>query len=82
MSDGTLAKVLRVAGGGDFTVHGFRSAFRDWCAETGIPDSWAEAALSHTNPNRIESAYRRTTFFEQRCDSLMPAWSTFLFAES
>jgi integrase len=79
MSDATLAKVLQVNGGGDFTVHGFRSAFRDWAAETGFADTWAEAALAHTNPNRTESAYRRTTFFDQRKDKLMPAWTSFCF---
>jgi integrase len=78
MSDATLTKVLRTAGGGDFTVHGFRSTFRDWCADNAFPDSWAEAALSHVNPNRVESAYRRTTFFDQRRDTLMPAWAAFV----
>jgi integrase len=78
MSDATLSKVLRKHGGGAFTVHGFRSAFRDWAAENGFPDGWAEAALAHTNPNRVESAYRRTTFFEQRRDTLMPSWATFV----
>ena len=77
MSDATLAKVLRVNGGGDYTVHGFRSSFRDWAAETGFADAWAEAALAHTNPNRTESAYRRTTFFDQRKERLMPAWASF-----
>jgi integrase len=77
MSDATLAKVLRVNGGGDYTVHGFRSSFRDWAAETGFADAWAEAALAHTNPNRTESAYRRTTYFEQRKEKLMPAWASF-----
>jgi integrase len=82
MSDATLAKVLRVNGGGDYTVHGFRSAFRDWAAETGFADAWAEAALAHTNPNRTESAYRRTTFFDQRKDKLMPAWASFCTAST
>jgi len=77
MSDATLAKMLRTNGGGDFTVHGFRSTFRDWAADSGFADSWAEAALAHTNPNRTESAYRRTTFFEQRKERLMPSWSAF-----
>jgi integrase len=77
MSDATLAKVLRTNGGVDYTVHGFRSSFRDWAAESGFPDSWAEAALAHTNPNRTESAYRRTTFFDQRKGKLMPAWADF-----
>jgi integrase len=77
MSDATLAKALRVSGGSDYTVHGFRSTFRDWAAENGFADAWAEAALAHTNPNRTESAYRRTTFFEQRQEKLMPAWAAF-----
>jgi integrase len=78
MSDATLAKMLRTNGGGHVTVHGFRSAFRDWAADTGFADSWAEAALAHTNPNRTESAYRRTTFFEQRKEKLMPAWASYV----
>jgi integrase len=82
MSDATLSKVLRTNGGADFTVHGFRSSFRDWAAETGFADSWAEAALAHTNPNRTESAYRRTTFFEQRRDNLMPSWEQFVMSET
>ena len=78
MSDATLTKVLRTNGGAEFTVHGFRSGFRDWAAENDFPDGWAEAALAHTNPNRIESAYRRTTFFDQRREKLMPAWASYL----
>jgi integrase len=78
MSDATLAKVLRMSCSERYTVHGFRSSFRDWAAERGFADSWAEAALAHTNPNRTESAYRRTTFFDQRRDALMPAWADFL----
>lgn len=77
MSDATLAKVLRTTGAPDYTVHGFRSSFRDWSAENGYPDGWAEAALAHTNPNRTEGAYKRTTYFEQRKDRLMPAWEAF-----
>lgn len=82
MSDATLAKVLRVNGAADYTVHGFRSSFRDWAAESGFADAWAEAALAHTNPNRTESAYRRTTFFEQRKERLMPAWASFCTAST
>jgi integrase len=77
MSDATMAKVLRTVGSADHTVHGFRSAFRDWAADNGFADSWAEAALAHSNPNKTEAAYRRTTFFEQRRERLMPAWAAF-----
>jgi integrase len=78
LSDGTLAKAMRTTGGGDYTVHGFRSSFRDWAAETGQPDAWAEAALSHKIPDKVEAAYKRTTFFAQRRDKLMPAWASFV----
>jgi integrase len=81
ISDATMAKVLRKGGGADFTVHGFRSSFRDWAADTGFSDSWAEAALAHANPNKTEAAYRRTTFFEQRKDKLMPSWASFVLGE-
>jgi integrase len=78
LSDATLAKVLRVAGGGAYTVHGMRSAFRDWIAEqTTFPSDWAEAALAHTLSNKVEAAYKRTKFIEQR-RKLMEAWADYL----
>jgi integrase len=78
LSDATLAKVLRVAGGGAYTVHGMRSAFRDWAAEqTTFPGDWAEAALAHSLPNKVEAAYKRTKFLEQR-RKMMGAWADYL----
>jgi integrase len=78
MSDATMSKALSAAGGGAFTVHGMRSAFRDWVAEqTTFPGEWAEAALAHTLPNKVEAAYRRTKFVEQR-RGLMDAWADYL----
>ena len=71
MSDATMTKVLRVHGAAN-TVHGFRSTFRDWAADTGFADAWCEAAIAHANPNKTEAAYRRTTYFDQRRDKLMP----------
>jgi integrase len=56
------------------TVHGFRSTFRDWCAENGIDHDVAEAALAHAVKNKVEAAYRRTTFFEHRRRA-MQAWA-------
>jgi integrase len=72
----TLGKVLKSNGGADYTVHGFRSSFRDWCAESGYNNDWAEAALAHTVTNRVEAAYRRTKFLEQRI-GLMADWASF-----
>ena len=74
LSDMTLSKVLKSNGGEGLTVHGFRSSFRDWAAEEGYSNDWAEAALAHTVANRVEAAYRRTKFLEQRI-KLMQDWS-------
>lgn len=76
LSDMTLLKVLRDMKAG-CTVHGFRSAFRDWAAEeTSFPGEVAEAALAHAIPNRVEAAYRRTDFLEKR-RGLMDAWGAY-----
>lgn len=61
----------------DVTVHGFRSAFRDWAAEcTGYSHEVAEMALAHTISNAVERAYRRGDLFEKR-RKLMEAWADF-----
>jgi integrase len=82
LSDMTLAKAFKANGGQGFTVHGTaRSSFRDWVAEqTSFPGDWAEAALAHSLPNKVEAAYRRTTFLEQR-RALMEAWAAFLIRQ-
>lgn len=60
------------------TVHGFRSAFRDWITETTLhPDAIAEQALAHAIENKVERAYRRGDAFERRRD-LMQQWADFL----
>lgn len=76
MSDMTLLKILRDSDL-DVTVHGFRSAFRDWVAErTNYPGEVAEAALAHAIPNKVEAAYRRTDFLEKR-RALMGDWGAY-----
>lgn len=78
LSDMTLTKALRTAGATNATVHGFRSSFRDWAAErTLFEGAVVEAALAHTNANRVEAAYRRTNYLEKR-RSLMDEWAGFL----
>ena len=75
--DGALTRILRATGLADrATVHGFRSSFRDWCAETGKPRELAEAALAHTVPG-VEGAYFRSDLFERR-RLLMDQWATYL----
>jgi len=60
-----------------FTVHGFRSTFRDWCSESARTErELAEAALSHATGNEVERAYARSDLFERRRD-LMDQWARF-----
>jgi len=62
----------------DATVHGFRSAFRDWAGErTHVPREVAEAALAHLVGDAVERAYRRGDALEKR-RLLMEAWAGFL----
>jgi integrase len=64
-------------GYGQYTVHGFRSSFRDWAAErTNVPSEVAEMALAHAVGNKTEAAYRRGDLFEKRC-RLMQQWANF-----
>ena len=59
------------------TVHGFRSAFRDWAAETtAFPNHVVEQALAHAIPSGVEAAYRRGDLFEKRRE-LMAAWANY-----
>ena len=73
LSDMTLTMPIRRAKL-PITIHGFRSAFRDWCAEaTNTPREVAEACLAHVVRNAVEAAYARTDHFEQR-RGVMDAW--------
>jgi integrase len=59
------------------TVHGFRSTFRDWAAEsTSFPREIAEAALAHLVGNEVERAYQRGDLFEKR-RKLMKGWADY-----
>ena len=61
-----------------YTVHGFRSSFRDWCGEeTHTPRDVAEMALAHTIPDKTEAAYRRGAMLAKR-RTLMEAWAAYL----
>jgi integrase len=76
LSNMAMAMLLRRMGR-DVTVHGFRSAFRDWAAEqTGFAHEVCEAALAHVIANKSEAAYRRGDLFEKR-RKLMSAWATY-----
>lgn len=62
-----------------YTVHGFRSTFRDWAGDrTNFARELIEAALAHTIENKAERAYRRSTAFEKR-KRLMNAWAGYCY---
>jgi integrase len=59
------------------TVHGFRSTFRDWAAETtATPNEVVEMALAHRIANKVEAAYRRGDLFTKR-RVLAAAWAAY-----
>lgn len=77
LSNGAMLQVLKRLGRSDITVHGFRSTFRDWCAEsTNYPADVAEMALAHTLRDKTEAAYRRGDLFEKR-QRLMNDWAKY-----
>ena len=72
-----MLRALRRMGRQDLTVHGFRSSFRDWAAETtNYPNHVVEMALAHAVGDKVEAAYRRGDLFEKR-RHLMDAWARF-----
>lgn len=55
--------------------HGFRSSFRDWCAEaTDTPREIAETVLAHSTGGKVELSYRRTDYLDKR-RVLMERWA-------
>ena len=75
LSDRTLSKVIRELGL-PCVVHGFRSSFRDWCADTGQRRELAESALAHA-VGGVEGAYMRSDLFEGRRE-LMEKWGQYV----
>ena len=87
LSDMSLTAVIRRMNGDTpawtdkdgktITVHGFRSTFRMWAAEsTNYPREVAEHALAHQLPDAVERAYQRGTQFAKRA-AMMNEWARF-----
>jgi integrase len=78
LSNMAMLELLQGMGfGEDLTVHGFRSTFKDWCAEqTAYPNEMSEMALAHTVPDKVEAAYRRGDMRERR-RRLMADWAAY-----
>jgi integrase len=66
ISDATMSRLMERRGM-EARPHGFRSSLRDWLAEaTNAPREMAETVLGHVSGSRVERAYRRTDYLEQR----------------
>jgi integrase len=87
LSDMSLTAVIRrmngeapkwtAKDGNTITMHGFRSTFRMWAAEsTNYPREVAEHALAHQLPDAVERAYQRGTQFTKRA-AMMGEWAKF-----
>lgn len=80
ISDATMSRLMERRGITE-RPHGFRSSFRDWVEEkTSTPYEVAETAMGHTVGGRVERAYRRTDYFDQR-RVLMQRWADFVAAK-
>lgn len=82
LSDMALTAILRKAKapsdapGRVATVHGFRSSFRNWCADNGADSDTAERALAHTISNKVRAAYERSDRLEARRE-VMQRWGSY-----
>jgi integrase len=72
-----LTTRMRSLGARQFTVHGFRSSFRDWAADHGVEFEVAEQCLALKVGNAVTQAYLRTTMLERR-RKVMQAWADYL----
>ena len=71
-----LPDVLKSVWSGRGTVHGLRTSFRSWCADTAVVREVAEACLAHVVKNPTEAAYARSDMIERR-RGVMEAWGAF-----
>lgn len=74
LSNMSMENVLRRMKVKPYTVHGFRSSFKDWASEaTEFPSELAELALAHVVGDETERAYRRGDALDRR-QKLMEGW--------
>lgn len=75
LSNMAMDMLLRRMNRKDCTVHGFRSAFKDWALNcTEFPDEISEEALAHIVGSKVRRAYRRGEALDRR-RRLMVAWA-------
>ncbi len=80
LSDMAMLNYLKkTLGHKTLTVHGFRSSFRDWAAETtDHKREVIEQALAHQLADQAEAAYQRGDYMEKR-KVLMNDWADYCF---
>jgi integrase len=78
LSGMAMEMLLRRMGRDDITVHGFRSTFRDWAAESDVnfPREIIELCLAHDVSSEVERAYRRSDLLFKR-RQLMQEWANY-----
>lgn len=82
LSSSSMTMLMRRLKADQYTVHGFRSAFRDWAGDrTTIAREVAEAALAHRVGDATEQAYRRADALDKRRE-LMVAWASYCAGHS
>jgi integrase len=81
ISNMAMTAVMRRMGLGSYTVHGFRSAFRDWASAcTRHQREAIELSLAHVLGNKVERAYWRDDMLEKRA-LLMADWAAYCATE-
>jgi integrase len=77
LSDMTLTAVLRRMNV-PFTVHGFRSSFKDWSVElTEYPNEMSELQLAHSVGTKVQQSYLRSLNLDKRRD-MMTQWAKYI----
>ena len=62
------------------TMHGCRSTFRDWAAESGVDWVLAEKSLMHQTGSAVVQAYQRSDLLEQR-RPVLQQWADVLLGD-
>jgi integrase len=78
LSENAMLSVLKRMKLSHYTVHGFRSSFRDWASDqTDYPSEVIEMALAHVVKDKTEAAYRRGELLDKR-RKLAADWCAYL----
>jgi integrase len=77
LSNMAMLELLRGMTSNGYSVHGFRSTFRDWAGDrTNYAREVIEHALAHHIKDKAEPSYRRSSALDKR-RQLMVAWANF-----